>query len=157
MSAYPQFLSGFCPDGHGRYITDLNVRTDEEIENDCTALQWLFPTHEQSPIEPAAWKLDTEDIYTIQRNTRALWRHREAMERMMQFYADNKMWLTVGDHNHKRITRIIMNISFIWGMDDARKFWRFIFAMHSRAGCPVNETTLKFWSDAAGIYSEFKR
>jgi hypothetical protein len=151
MSAYPQFLAGFCNDGHGRRCSELITRDDMIIEHDCTALQWLFPTHERSPIEPDAWTLDIGDIYYIQRDARAKIAHAAAVARMKLFYEERDWWLTVGDHNHKRITRIIMNISLVSGIKEARKFHWDITMRNAQAGSPVNPTTIEFWRKAAGL------
>lgn len=148
---YARFLNGDIRDDRGRSVNSLILRSDEEIENDCTALQWLFPTHEKSPIEPSAWQLTAEDIYCTQRWNEAKVTHFAAIARMKQFYDENDMWLVVGDHNHKRITRIIMNISLVQGLQHARNFYHNILQRHYVAGGPVNVTTLQFWKQAAGL------
>lgn len=151
MSAYFYFLEGKGCDGRGRGVKELILRDDYSIEHDCTALQWLFPTHEQSPVEPSAWVLDAADIYAIQRSSRARVSHQAAVARMKQFYEENDQWLVIGDHNHKRITRIIMNISLVQGLQQARNFYNTIIRRHYAAGSPVNDATICFWKDAANL------
>lgn len=151
MSAYPEFLANKVKDGHGRYISEIHCFNYREIEHTCDFLQWVFPTHVASPIEPRAWVLTAEDIYRIRRWPDAIGNHIIAVQRMKRFFENTSEWLTVGDHNHKRITRIIDNISLVSCMRDARIFWERIAHMNVDAGGPVNPTTLAFWRHAAGF------
>lgn len=148
---YRMFLEGKAQDGHGRSIFKVLAFTPEEIEETCDFLQWVFPTHVQSPIEPNAWVITAEDIYGIQRSDQARRNHRKAVAMMTLFYATSKAWLTIGDHNHKRITRIIDNISLVHGMEEAREFWKFVMNEHYNHNNPVNPTSLAFWRASAGL------
>jgi hypothetical protein len=149
---YSAFLAGTCRDARARHINDILRFTPDKIEENCTFLQWVFPTHEPSPIEPGAWTLTTADIYAINRSYEALKNHNAALSMMRHFYIlHNTSWLTIGDHNHKRITRIITNISLVHGVERARGFYDIIMFHVSQVGNPINPTTLEFWRKAAAI------
>src|ERR1051326_6842308 len=101
------FFSGEAPDDEGRYLHDIQRWPDHRLESVHDFIQWMFPLPEPSPVNPDAPVLDAATIAEIrarpelQENLRASWM------RMKRFYEGTRHWITPGNHNHLRITRIL--------------------------------------------------
>lgn len=148
MSPLVAFLSGEGTDGAGRAASEVLAFDDARIERVHDFIQWLFPLMERSGAQPNAPVLTEADIAAIQHSGPAQATLTAAVERMASFYARNDHWLTGGDHNHLRITRIIASLRLLVGDARADAFRASILARVEAAGSPVGPTTLAYWDRA---------
>lgn len=148
MRTYVDFLLGksYLPGG-GDVEFLLNM-TYEEIEHKHDFIQWAFPTVNPSPIVPEAPVLTARDLEVLKYNFEAQGRCRALLKMMSEFYINNDHWLTLSDHNHKRISRIIESVKLTLGDRPARVFYDMVMQRNLAAGGPINEETLAYWDYA---------
>jgi hypothetical protein len=122
--------------------------SDEQLENTHDYIQWLFPLATRSGAQPDAPVLTEAEAAAIRGDPRAMETLQHATDRMLRFYRDTADWLSLYDHNHLRITRIIRSLKMLAGAAAARQFHEAILTLHAAAGAPVNARSLHFWEDA---------
>lgn len=123
-----RFLRGEAPDDQGRYISQFWDADDTKLESDHSYIQWLFPLDTPSAYNSTAPVLTVEDIKTMRRDMEIRRNMVTSFSRMAEFYGfymtDGKLvptfgyrvgkrwWLSPGNHNFKRISRIIKSLRF---------------------------------------------
>ena len=65
-----------------------------------------------------------------------------------QFLCRNEQWLSVANHNHLRITRLIKSLRLLVGDDFADAMRQKILQMAESSDAPINVFTLEFWSQS---------
>ena len=120
MSELIAFYLGQSPDNRGRFISDIWAYNHVQLEQVHDFIQWLFPAYEPSMFNPSAPILTQQDISEFKNNTVL----RDAVKRsfalMTNFYGfafsedalrkaekSSMLWITPGNHNFLRITRIL--------------------------------------------------
>lgn len=154
-----EFLSGTCPDSEGRRLNDIVAWPDERLEHVHDFIQWLFPLVEPSPVNPSAPVLDAATTAALRAQPEALANLRAAYRRMLRFYRGSRHWITPGNHNHLRITRILKCLR-LTGLDaEAQEFFEWLSAIYehervkSKPG--ITARSYEFWKDAAGNLSAY--
>ena len=142
------FLAGDGQDNAGRLLADVLAFGDARIEGVHDFIQWCFPLHEASLAVPGAPVLTRAEAAAIQADAAALAGLRAGRDRMMRFYAETDGWLRAHDHNHLRITRILLALSNLLGSDEARAFHDLVLARNAGAGAPINPDSLRYWAAA---------
>lgn len=122
--------------------------TDHDIERTHDFIQWLFPLSEPSGANRRAPVLEAGDVAEVQGSGLAQIALAAATDRMMVFYQRNTHWLTVTDHNHLRITRIIKSLRLLRGPEEAEDFRALILKMDENAGRPVSVASRRYWTEA---------
>ena len=151
------FLSGEQPDHQGRFLRELQHWPDSRLEAVHDFIQWMFPLAEPSPVNPLAPVLDDVALAelrsqpelraTVQANVRA------SYERMRRFYEDSRHWVTPGNHNHLRITRILKCLRLLGLEPEAGGFFEWLETVYQaeqkkpRPG--ISERSFEFWRQAA--------
>lgn len=148
MGAYVDFLLGKPTFAAGKDILSILSMSHEEIEYTHDFIQWAFPTVNQSPIVPEAPVLTARDLELLKDSVMARTRCRALLTLMSTFYIENDHWLTLSDHNHKRISRIIESVKLTLGDKPARVFYNMVMQRNLVAGSPINESTLEYWDYA---------
>ena len=169
MSAITDFYTGKGQDGSGRTLREILAWPERRLEEVHDYIQWLFPLPEPSGANPSAPVLDAETIAVFHSDEGLRARLREAFGRMLAFYgfaqrdgeivpgADFEQhargWLTPGNHNHLRITRILRSLRVL-GLDgEAERLWRGLEALHARETAAgrysITERTFAYWRRAA--------
>lgn len=161
MSQLSDFYNLEGPDTMGRMLVDIWDWDDEKLEMEHDFIQWLFPLREESNYNPYAPILTDDDIDSIQ-----LENVRYSFIRMCDFYgiefrgativkspntwiAKSAIWLTPGNHNFLRLTRIMKSLTF-FGLDQqAVTLELFLLDLYNGNESIIGETTLKFWKEAA--------
>jgi hypothetical protein len=146
------FLRGQSPDGAGRYLSEIQQWPDQELESVHDFIQWLFPLTDPSPVNPDAPVLDAGTISQIQSRPELLDAVRASLERMRRFYEGSSHWLTAGNHNHLRITRILKCLKLL-GLDaEADAFFQYldrIYEQEQRKPRPgIAARSFEFWRNA---------
>jgi hypothetical protein len=169
MSAITEFFEGRGRDGSGRTLEEILRWSDGRLEDVHDYIQWLFPLPERSGANPWAPVLDAEDIAAFHRDAALRERLREGFDRMLAFYGltrrDGEIvptagfeqharhWLTPGNHNHLRLTRILRSLRVLGLEEEAQRLWKALETIHGReAGAgrySITERTFAFWRRAA--------
>ena len=162
------FYAGRGGDHRGRTLSAVHRFPVEMLEYEHDFIQWLFPLRTPSPVNPEAPTLSERDIAEFRSNETLKVRLQESFELMLDFYGlvieerDGNLavqradrfslragnWLTPGNHNFLRITRILKSLTILGRQDLARAFLdclTTIFADHREL---IGNRTWQFWSAA---------
>lgn len=170
-----KFYSGLGTDNMGRSLDDILRKDDKWLERTHDYIQWLFPLYVGSQFNPNAPLLSDEarevfldstnpDHPTLQKN------FGRAVQRMLVFYgyfngplkpdqveptgdwrnkADN--WLSDGNHNYMRITRMLRCMTLLGRHKLAVSFRDALLdaaAVHPKA---ISPRTIDFWNEAVQL------
>lgn len=146
------FLSGQTPDGEGRFLREILAWPDDRMEAVHDFIQWLFPLLEPSPVNPGAPVLDAATIAEIRARPALQEAVRASAARMRRFYQASRHWITPGNHNHLRITRILKCLKLA-GLDgEASEFFGWlstIYAAEQERPFPgITPRSFEFWRAA---------
>ncbi len=168
------FYSGVISDNRGRRLADIQSWGFDALERTHDYIQWLFPLLTHSPVNPSAPVLDSEVIeaFRSRQDLRdALVRSLETMlrfygfrldgscdepdvRRSEQFEARAANWMTPGNHNHLRITRILACLRTLGLSRHSKAFFRAlqeVYAGETQAKSrAISEESFAFWKSAAG-------
>lgn len=161
------FYEGRAPDDRGRFLDDILRFDDQQLERVHDFIQWVFPLPERSAANPSAPILDRCAIeqFRARRELRAALRR--SLDRMLVFYglrwSDERIvqsdhfgersgWLTPGNHNHLRLTRMMRSLHLLAERDAARALFDAlsdIYQEERRTGRNrISETTFQYWKGA---------
>lgn len=146
------FVSGKAPDGEGRYLAEIQRWPDQELEDVHDFIQWMFPLTELSPVNPDAPVLDAETIAEVRSRPELQEAVRVSFARMRRFYEGSRHWISPGNHNHLRITRILRCLKLVGLEAEAQSFFRYlegIYGEEQRKARPgITARSFEFWRDS---------
>lgn len=130
MSFYISFYQNKTKNPDGLFLNDILNYTDKQLEDKHNFIQYLFPLESKSKYNPKAPIIDQKFILEAQHNPEIKKNIVRSFGRMMDFYGfhtktkplhledreEKKQWLTKGNHNFLRLTRII-DFLFLVKMD----------------------------------------
>src|SRR5208337_3560496 len=135
------FYSGTEAHHRGRYLHEIQRWPDDQLEAVHDYIQWLFPLPERSGFNVSAPVLNPETVQDFWKRPDLQERLRVSLLRMMKFYgfearagqqvtvtrapnfsAKATVWLSPGNHNHLRITRILRCLSLLGLEAEAKAF-----------------------------------
>lgn len=156
-------------DDRGRTLDDILAWDNARLEAVHDYIQWLFPLPEPSAFNAAAPVLLAHDISAF-RGDPALQGHLlDAFRRMLGFYgfelgADaaspevleahdfavrTREWLTPGNHNMLRITRVLRCLALLGLPAHARAFLAALERLYGAGSASViGATTMRYWRGA---------
>lgn len=160
--------SGQAPDHPGRLFDDILALTNDAIEHAHDFIQWIFPLETPSNSDREAPKLIATDVQHFKADAHLVEQAIRALERMLEFYGFEldedddgwrviparghealfRQWLTPGNHNFLRITRILRFLVRIGQVSLARAFWRALADVARRYRGTIGGQTIAFWCDA---------
>lgn len=121
-----QFFEGTGTDGSGRRLSEIVQFDDQRLEQVHDYIQWLFPLRDRSGANPLAPTLSEDEVAAFQTRVELRIALCQGLLRMLQFYglsfdgtsiapnADFAFrkddWLYRGNHNHLRLTRIMLSL-----------------------------------------------
>ena len=172
-----QFYSGVGTDDRGRSVHEIQRWTDEQLEEVHDYIQWLFPLEESSGFNPDAPTASAGTIKAFRNRPELRTNLRVSLRRMLAFYgfelvdkdplrvvpspafADrSRTWLTYGNHNHLRITRILTSLRLLGLEEESAAFFRCLAGLYGRESASSNprisEESFQFWKSAAGAQSD---
>jgi len=162
------FYEGHGKDHRGRTLSDVHRFPVDMLEHEHDFIQWLFPLRTLSPVNPEAPTLSEHDIATFRSNDSLKTRLRQSFELMLAFYglavkqheglitvqpADTfalraENWLTPGNHNFLRITRILKSLTLLGQEDLARAFLECLRVIFADYRGIIGDRTWRFWAAA---------
>lgn len=164
MSHLIAFYRGQEPDSQGRSIDEMWSWDHRRLEMIHDYIQWLFPLPEPSRFNPDAPLLSEQDIAAI-RGDRALQdRVRRSLDLMLGFFGLRREgqviargagfakahWLEPLNHNHLRLTRILLFLGHAGLQAEARALLACLEDIAAREGSQaIAPRTLSFWRAAA--------
>jgi Opioid growth factor receptor (OGFr) conserved region len=166
------FYRNEYPDHKGRTLSQILQKSDRWLEETHDYIQWLFPLEARSEFNPHAPVLTDHvrkafasiahpDHATLQQN------FSRSIYRMLVFYGYSfsplapdtvsptgewhekaRNWLTAGNHNFMRITRMLRSMSLLGRMELAQSFHSALVAAARVHPDIISSRTLSFWADA---------
>lgn len=170
MTALQQFYSGQRADDQGRKIEEIWAWDDARLESVHDYIQWLFPTRRRSDFNPLAPVLEDEDVVAFHGSRQLRERLLRSFDRILQFYGfeltENESalevarssswplrradWLSPGNHNHLRITRILTCLRVLGLSAHSKVFYKALEQVARQHPGQVTARTLDIWRTAAG-------
>jgi Opioid growth factor receptor (OGFr) conserved region len=172
MDAIVQFYRG-GRDSEGRTLDEILAWDDGRLEAVHDYIQWMFPSRQPSAVNPFAALVTSDTVRAFGRGAGLRERLGRAFTRMLRFYglrsrdgrveideatfaARSRVWLTPGNHNHLRLTRIMDSLSTLGLRDEAIALQRCLIedvCGGPGKGC-VSPRTIEFWSRAISAGTE---
>jgi hypothetical protein len=135
------FLRGQRPDWNGRWLTDIRAWGDDQLEEDHHYIQWLFPLTTESEAVFAPVLRDYE-VAEFRRDDKLREVLVASLRQMLHFYGfelnvdefqstvipserhekRRQVWMTPGNHNYRRISRILGSLVLLGIQDHAKAF-----------------------------------
>lgn len=163
------FLSGSGVDDRGRAITEIIAWSDAQLESCHDYIQWVFPNRSPSQFNPGAPTLDDDTASQIKSCPQAIKNVRGMLVRMYKFYSfkvitfedgdyqldslnasQKPWWITPGNHNYLRLTRILKTLKLLCLDDDVDALADILDILGRKYRQTISEKTLGFWRDASG-------
>jgi hypothetical protein len=167
------FYSGTEPDHRGRYVHEIQAWPDDQLEAIHDYIQWLFPLPERSGFNVVAPVLTRESIQEFRTQPDLQQQLRGSFLRMMSFYgfetrfgkqitvtrapnfaAKATGWLSPGNHNHLRITRILRCLTVLGLEAEAKAFFGCLSEIYedeqNKTLPAISDETMLYWREAVG-------
>ena len=164
------FYSGTEPDHPGRYLHEIQQWPDDQLEAVHDYIQWLFPLPEPSNAEAPV--LTRKSMREFRKQPKLQQQLRVSFLRMMSFYgfevssgeqltvtrapnfvAKATVWLSPGNHNHLRITRILRCLSLLGLEAEANAFLDCLVEIYkaelNKPVPAISDDTMLYWRGAA--------
>ena len=141
------FYEGSGRDDRGRSLDDVLHFDDAALEETHDFIQWLFPLRDRSGANPAAPRLDDAAVAAFHARRELRQNVRRSYDRMLAFYKGGLSWLTPGNHNHLRLTRMMISLRTLGLEREARALHEYVGALAASHG-GVTSATLRYWDDA---------
>ena len=166
------FYSGGVDD-RGRRLDEILGWSDERLESVHDYIQWVFPTTTASGVNPHAPLVTSATVVEFAAPDMRD-RLRRALDRMLRFYgltrstdaagrtvigidperfrSRSEDWLTPGNHNHLRLTRIMQSLAALGLEREARALQRCLVRdiAEGPGRARVTPDTLRYWGEALG-------
>ena len=159
-----RFYAGEGTDDRGRTIADIWAYSHEDLESVHDYIQWLFPLADRSAFNPDAPLLDDETTGRFRRDVRLRGNLERSLRVMLDFYGlaiageeilrvpsfgeRARHWLTPGNHNFLRLTRILKSLSMLGLEDRARQLLQALEEIDRKRPGIIGERSMGFWSRA---------
>jgi len=164
------FYRDGAPDDEGRTLAEILAWDDDHLEAVHSFIQWLFPLTEPSGANPSAPILGTTTIITFQTSIAMQQRLRQSFDRMLRFYglvltqgpsgivierapnfADRaRNWLSPGNHNHLRLTRILRSTLLLGLEGESKALFQTLNALYREYPDRIPARWVGYWCSAAG-------
>ena len=165
------FLQGTGRDDRGRSIADVHGFSLEALEDTHDYIQWLFPLNEPSRAQPQSPVLDDETARAIREDLIARDSLRKSFDVMLRFYGlalergpvgdfgwrvtrtkdfvrRARVWLTRGNHNFLRLTRILASLTLLGEPALARALLLALVDIGAEYREVIGGETLGYWNRA---------
>ena len=149
------FYKGTGLAGGADSLADILGWDDGRLEARHDFIQWLFPLPEPSRFNPGAPILTQADIAIFKSDPGLRRAMLAALTRMRAFYglpvdpARHAAWLTPGNHNMLRLSRILRSLTLLGLTEEATKLLHDLEALYEGGNATViGPVTLGYWRRA---------
>ena len=142
------FLKGNKPDIHKRYLKDIWMMSDDQIENKHNFIQWIFPLNVKSNAVPSSPILTKKEIICIKKSEIVQKNIKKSAEWFLKFLSSNSYWICQNNHNHYRITRVIKSLRLIHSNEEAEKFKNSIMNLIQGNEKKISPTNIQYWKNS---------
>jgi hypothetical protein len=157
-------------DAEGRTLEEILNWDDGRMEACHDYIQWLFPNEVPSAVNLDAPLVTARHVAAFAGRPDLRETLLRAFRRMLAFYgmelstvagkphvgraahwdARHPTWLTPGNHNHLRLTRILTCLNLLGLPDHAAALFEFLDELtHAEGRAAVSQTTHDYWQSAA--------
>lgn len=159
------FYHGFIPNDKGWTLCDILDLTDEQLESVHDYIQWMFPTFEASQFNLDAPVFTADSAIEFVKSGVIMDNAQRAFYRILEFYGmvyhgvTNKEvvtrydfsnnWVTSGNHNFLRLTRILKFLNIVGMHNEADALFAALCGVYAAQPEVVGKRTLKFWIEAS--------
>lgn len=161
------FYRGLEPNNNGVTLNQIRAWGDGQLESVHNYIQWLFPLMTPSSPNPTAAVLDTPTMQTFRSDPALKNQVLISFQRMLSFYGlqmnaatkmiirapnfrvNSAVWLTPGNHNFLRITRMIRSMDLLGLSDYSKSFFSIMqdIRIHEGRGI-ISDYTFRLWQSA---------
>jgi hypothetical protein len=167
MSQLVDFYRGRRTDAEGRFLNDILLWPDGDMEAVHDFIQWLFPLPDPSRFNPDAPLLSNEDIAAFNNDAVLQKNLQKSFERILAFLGlslsetgevveDQNFKARVADvwampnHNWLRITRILRSLMLLGRKPQAKALYDRLNAIYTSRRFPISAETFHYWTEAVG-------
>lgn len=164
------FYRGTGTDTEGRTLDEILGWDDDRLERCHDYIQWLFPNPTPSAVNPDAPRLTAGHSEAFAREPELRKNLLRALLRMLRFYGltlsteDGRprviraanwqvrraQWLTPGNHNHLRLTRVLICLNQLGFPEHARALFALLDEVgRGEGGGAISPATYAYWRSAA--------
>ena len=163
-----RFYSHESTDDHGRSLRQIWGWDHVRLESIHDYIQWLFPLPEPSAVNYTAPLITEGTVAAFASNAPLRENLTRSFELMLDFYglvlvgkeqgvevvsapsfeARSRTWLTPGNHNHLRLTRIIRSVRTLGLPDCAAALFERLAAIYRESPGAISPTTFQYWQRA---------
>jgi hypothetical protein len=169
-----RFYSGISTDACGRRLEEIWKWDHVRLEVVHDYIQWLFPLSVRSQFNPDAPVLTDHTVEVFRWDSSLRMRLKRSLKVMLDFYGlqlleldDGSIhikravnfailshkWLTPGNHNHLRLTRIICSLKILGLETYSTALFNCLTEIYESYPEKISPITYQYWSDAAPTYS----
>lgn len=158
------YRDGACDDA-GRTLVAILAWDDDRLEAVHDFIQWLFPLPEPSGANPSAPVLDAATIAAFHATPAMRERLRASLDRLLRFYglewdpaastptlrrAPNftqraRNWLSIMNHNHLRLTRILRSTRLLGLAAESDALFAALESIYREFADRITPRTFAFW------------
>src|SRR4051812_18487482 len=169
-SALIEFYAGRGKDFAGRRIDDIWQMSLDDLEYNHDYIQWLFPLRERSGVQPDVPVLDDTVIAAfaapdlqarLLRSAHVMAEFyglelveqdgRTVVRRSGMFVDRGRTWLTRGNHNFLRLTRIMKSLAMLGHAALAAAWLDTLESIYAEYPEVIGSTTLRYWQSAIDV------
>jgi hypothetical protein len=164
-----RFHAGTARDDRDRTLAEILDWDDGRLERVHDYIQWLFPLPERSAFNAAAPVLTDADIEAFRNQPDLRAALYQALRRLLAFYGfeireaaegesivirahgyleRSQNWLTPGNHNFLRISRILRALTLLGLETEARAFLVALETVYAENDAVIGPVTLAYWRRA---------
>lgn len=166
MTADPivRFFEGTGTDRDGRTLEDVLALDHFELEADHRHIQWLFPTPEKGSFGYFTPRLTAAEIVAFRDRPDLREQLRRAFRHILDFYGLRllehgearvveastfshraRRWITEGNHNYLRISRILRSLACLGLREEAEVFLTYLEDLYLRRGDVIGPRAIAYW------------
>lgn len=167
-TALVAFYRGSGRNHRGRLLSDIHEFDFDELEFHHDYIQWLFPLPEPSGANASAPLLSKEDIASFKSDESLRKALLQSFEMMLHFYGldlvdgaanvdvvrdtnvneRSVLWLTRGNHNFLRISRMLRSLTLLGCSRYAAAFLECLEGIYAENPATIGNTTIGYWRRA---------
>jgi hypothetical protein len=164
-----KFYRGGGRNGAGRTIDQIWAFSAPQLELTHDFIQWLFPLRDRSAFVPGAPTLTDATVAAFRESDELRAGLGRSLDVMLAFYGLRRdvdasgdvsieparelsirgpQWWTAGNHNHRRLTRIISSLSILGLEPEARALEACLERIRRQNDTGISDETARYWARA---------